>query len=142
ELQRIVANTPPGKVVEVKIIREKKKRVLQIKIGEMPTEEELVAEEKESWRGLSVEAISGDLAERFNLRTKKGVIVSNVEPGSPAAESGIVRGMIIRQINREEVKSLNDYYRIIKKIKKKRDVVLLVQEGRYSRFLVLKSEAG
>ena len=144
ELQGIIANTPPGTVVDLKIIREKKEEVLKIKIGEMPAEEELIAEgeEKESWRGLKVEAITKDLAERFDLRTKEGVIVSNVEPSSPADEAGITRGMIIRQINREEVKSLDDYYRMIKKIKKNQDVILLVQEGRYSRFLVLKSEAG
>ncbi len=143
ELQTAVADTSPGRIVSVKIIREKKETVLKIKIGEMPAEKELIAEEEKergSWRGLKVEAITEDLMKMFKMRAREGVIVSNVEPGSQADEAGIRRGVIIKQINREKIENITDYHNIIKGIKKRRDAILLVQEGRYTRFVILKGE--
>ena len=142
ELQQIVARTSPGEIVPVKIIREKKKKTLKIKIGEMPADEKVIAETEERmrWRGLQVETITDNLVKRFNLATKEGVIVSNVEPGSPAAESGIRIGAIISQIGRKTIRNLSDYSSATKGVKKNEDVRLLIQEGGHTHFVVLKGE--
>ncbi len=142
ELQQIVARTSPGEIVPVKIIREKKKKTLQIKIEEMPADEKVIAEteERRQWRGLQVETITDNLVKRFNLTTEEGVIVSNVEPGSLADEAGIRIGTIIKQIGRKTIRNLSDYSSAIKGVKKNEDVRLFVQEGEHTHFVVLKGE--
>ena len=144
ELQQIVARTSPGTIVPVTIVREKKKKILKIKIVEMPAEEELVVEKEkegeEYWRGLQVEAITEELVRRFNLATKEGVILNNVEPGSSADEAGIRIGLIIKQIDRETIRNLSDYSSAIKGVKRNEDVRLLVQKGEHTHFVVLKGE--
>jgi len=142
ELSRIAANTAPGKTIPVKIIRERKEKTLEIKIEEMPAEESLIAEKEgeEYWRGLNVEAITEDLMKRFNLDTNEGVMVNEVESGSSADEAGIRKGTIIKQINQKRINNLSDYTEAIGGIKKNKDAILLIQEGKYTRFVILKGE--
>ncbi|HYL80127.1 MAG TPA: PDZ domain-containing protein, partial [Candidatus Acidoferrum sp.] len=66
-----------------------------------------------------------------------GVIVTAVEPDTVAALAGIQRGDIIQEVNRETIKSLEDYQRAVAKIAKDAVVLLLVKrEGAY-RFVPL-----
>jgi len=43
-----------------------------------------------------------------------GVVVTVVEPGSPAAEAGLRRGDVIQQVNGREVASASDFERAIR----------------------------
>lgn len=61
--------------------------------------------------------ITPQLAERFNLKETEGIIIVNVEPGSPADYAGLKRGDIIYSIDRSPVKRLNDYTEAVKKAK-------------------------
>ena len=119
ELIKRVSRTEVGKKVEVGVTREKKALSLLVEIGERPTS---LAElrglpEPTAWRGLEVSEISPELARRFNLTETKGVVVTNVEVGSPADEAGLREGDVINEIDRTAVESLSDYNRCISKAK-------------------------
>jgi len=77
---------------------------------------------------------------RFNLDTNEGVMVNEVESGSSADEAGIRKGTIIKQINQKRINNLSDYTEAIRGIKKNKDAILLIQEGKYTRFVILKGE--
>ncbi len=63
--------------------------------------------------GLSVREIDGDFATRFRLPDgTQGVIVSRVEPMSPAFDADIERGHVLLEINRQPVRSIDDYRRL------------------------------
>jgi len=63
--------------------------------------------------GMSVREIDNESAARFRLPDgTSGVIVSRVEPMSPAFDASIERGHVLLEINRQPVRSIDDYRRL------------------------------
>jgi len=57
--------------------------------------------------GINIQNISEDVAKNLELKDTKGVIVSNVRPGSAAEKAGIKRGDIVTSINNEAIEDSN-----------------------------------
>jgi Do/DeqQ family serine protease len=140
DLQRVVADAEPGKPSPVTILREGKRQTLEIKIGEMPADEPVLASRGTERWGLSVQPITPELARQFKLPTNEGVLVAEVEENSPAARAGIRAGDAIVEVNRRRVRDLRSFEEALGRAEQ--DVVLLFvqREGR-SQYVVLKSEA-
>lgn len=85
---------------------------------------------EESKLGVSVRMLSPDLAERMDIKGTKGVVVTDVKPGSFADDIGLERGMVILQVNKQPVNSDDDFRRLTGKFKSGDDVVFLVHTGR------------
>jgi serine protease Do len=60
------------------------------------------------WLGVGIQNIDDDLREAFDLPDRKGALVSQVMPGSPAAEAGIERGDVILRFDGREVDEMRD----------------------------------
>jgi serine protease Do len=141
ELPRLVARTPVGKSVKVKVIRDKKVETLAVTIAELKDEEVAAASQEEETFGLTVQSLTPDIAESLGLGSDvKGVVVTSVEPGSTADESGLRRGDVILEVNREAVKDLAAYRKALKAAGKGKTVLFLVRRGDNSIFLALKPE--
>ncbi|MFN4227904.1 MAG: DegQ family serine endoprotease [Candidatus Ratteibacteria bacterium] len=141
DLQMKVANTPPGKTVTVGIWRDKKKINLNIKVGEMPEEEPVISEKEEKlWRGIRVSSLTEEMRTQYDIDDIEGVVVTYVEPGSPADESGIKVGSVIKMINSYKISNISDYRNAIKNISKNQDARVLIKYGNRSRFIIIKGE--
>ena len=141
ELQRIVANTPPDKKVKAKVIRDGKIETLTVKVGTMP--EEITETEKAITTdlGLTVQTLTPDLAEQFNWsREEKGVLITGVDPSGAGAEVGLRRGDLIKEIDRQNVESTEDYSRILEKAKKGESVLFLIKRGTRTFYITLTPE--
>ena len=137
-----VALTAPGEVAKLTIIREDKTSELNISIGEFP-EDEKIAKKKEEPKqkfGLSVTNITPQIASRFDLSSKEGVIVSSVSKASAASEAGFRRGDIIVEINKVAIKNVEDYGRRIDEIGKGNSALFLVKRGEITIYVGLKIE--
>ncbi|MGE5254665.1 MAG: DegQ family serine endoprotease [Planctomycetaceae bacterium] len=140
ELPRIVAATHVGKEVEVEILREGKPMKLKLRVGELKEEAAASAEEKASVDlGMSVKEITPEMARQLRLKEAGGVIVSQVESGSPADEAGLQRGDIIQEINGQSIRRLGDYQAAMGKVKKDEVVRLLVKRGERNLYLAFRS---
>jgi serine protease Do len=119
QLVDIVGKTEVGKKVKLVVIRDKKEISLMVEIGQRPEEIEEVYEEKHpnQWRGIEVEEITPQLSQRFNLKEKSGVVVTYVEPNSPADDAGIIPGDVILEIEKQPVRNLSDFERITRSLK-------------------------
>lgn len=138
DLPKIVATTPPTKEVEVKLLREGKPKTLQVKIVQME-ETERFAEKKSSEKiGMTIQDITPELARRLELKDTEGVIVSEVEPGSPADDAGLRRGDVIIELNRQKVANVKDYQTILENTQDKPSMLLLVKRGENTIFVPLK----
>jgi len=63
--------------------------------------------------GLQLQDLTNDLAAALGFATNKGVLVSAVEPDSPADQAGIERGLVIYRIGKYEVNSVKDVERLL-----------------------------
>jgi len=67
-----------------------------------------------SWTtGLTVEDIPPMVARYFKMKSAEGVIITNVEKGSPAAEASLEIGDIIIEINEKKIRKEDDIWKVI-----------------------------
>jgi serine protease Do len=141
DLLNVIARKRPGTRAEVKVMRAGEELTLLVTLGERPSElharvfEQSIDEEL----GLTAQEITPELAERFGLSDTKGVIVSSVESGSQAEKAGLRQGDVIREVERKKIDNLKDYREAMKGFKKE-GVLLWVQRGKRSFYMVLKSK--
>ena len=89
---------------------------------------------------MQVDELSADVRQQLGVKSDvKGVVVTDVPDGSPAADAGLQRGDVIEQINRQPVNSVSDYQRLTREAGKE-TVVLLVNRGGDTTFLVVQQE--
>ncbi len=142
ELSRKVAATRPGTKVKILIVRDGSKKTIKLKLGTMPDEEEApaAAVEKTSW-GMTVQNLNEELAARFGWEpSERGVIITDIEEGSPAAEAHLRRGDLIKEVNRKKIQNLRDYNQVLKKAKKKKSLLLLIKRGEHTFYVVLRRD--
>ncbi len=137
ELPRLVANTPPGSKVTLKIIRDGKEKSFSLTLTELKDErlgKEMTESPEENKIGLAVEDITPNLARRFGLRATKGALVVQVAPGSAAAEAGLRPGDVVMDINGRTVKNAADFQRLLGALEKGAVARLLVKRQGHSLY--------
>jgi serine protease Do len=142
ELQKRVAAVMPGQPTPLTVLREKSPLRLSVKIGEMPGEETLVAAapSEEGW-GLTVTALTPELAQRHQLTAKRAVVVIEVAPGGVAERAGVRPGDAILEVNREAVDNVDKFRSALKSARTGDPVLLYLQRGGRNEFLVLRRES-
>ncbi|MCX6896200.1 MAG: trypsin-like peptidase domain-containing protein [Verrucomicrobia bacterium] len=88
--------------------------------------------------GLTVQALTHDLAEQFQAVMTPGVIVTGVERGSLAARAGIKPGDIITEVNQRPVTNPREFRAALKTADAKKGIILNLVSGKTSRFEILK----
>jgi serine protease Do len=136
DLTSKVVVTPPGTQVQLKVIREGREKDITVKLGELP-EKTAVKSEKETEEklGLTVQDITPEIADRFNLGEEKGVVITDVEPGSIADEAGFQPGDVIQEIKGRPIKNIDDYKRVVEKLEKGKSALFLVKRGENTMYV-------
>jgi serine protease Do len=146
-LRNAVAQTPVGKKVTVKIIRDKKPKTIELTIAEQPKSMAQSGEEDgvESatptgiLSGLDVRELTEELASRYSLKSnERGVVVVRVKPGTSAEEIGVREGDLIMEINREPVTSVKVYEKVAGKLPKDHPVLFLLKRQGRTIYLTLR----
>jgi len=132
KFRMMVAEAGPGQKVAIDIIREGRKLTKKLTLADREKflsgiEEGLPEEEKgESWLGLQVSTSTRDLAAQYNVKFQPGVMVLEVELGSPAEQAGFRSGDIIVKMNDHEIKNLVDYQKASGSLKNKGKAMLFL----------------
>jgi serine protease Do len=138
ELVADIASRKPGSKVNLGFVRNGKKqeaavtvtdraKLFAARLGEDDENGEAEAP-KESKLGLTVRAITSEMADRLDIPVGKGVIVQDIKPSSFADDVGLTRGDVILEINKQAVNSEDDFNRISSTLKSGQDVVFLVRQ--------------
>lgn len=136
DLPRLVGLTEPGKVVKVKILHEKAEKLLDVKIAEAPEESVAAAPGRgKAFIGLEVRPLTPELASRLGLSSTQGVVVVDVQEGSPADGAGIQQGDVVREVNRQPVRTVADFERIVGGVKPGERVVMRLQRQGMNLFV-------
>jgi serine protease Do len=145
DLQRAVGLSSPNQDAKLKVLRDQSEKTLEIRIGEAPEER---AEAKgngtrgRSLLGLDVRPVTPEIARQLNLPSPEGVVIARVEDGSAAAEAGIQRGDVIREINRQRVRTMGDFERLTKDAKEGDRLTVLLQRGQTSLYVAFSAGKG
>jgi serine protease Do len=112
ELPRAVAETPVNETVKIVVIRDGKRKTLSAKVGKLE-EPEMSGLARGPGRGpaefgLVVQDLNPELADRLGLETAQGVLITSVQPGSPADDAELRRGDVILEVDRTEIEDSND----------------------------------
>ena len=140
-LRNIVADTPPGTEAEMKVIRDGEIKSLTVTIVEIPARaEKTPAVFKNALKGVSVQDLTPDIYRQLNLPEKiRGVVITDIESESPA-DTRLMPGDVILEINRRAISNIEDYESIVSKIKPDMDVLLLVFRRGSTIFITISGE--
>ena len=141
DLPKLVAQAAVGKDVEVVVMRDGKETPLSVKLGRLEDgEKQASLDTKSDARpepspvqaalGMTFSALNDETRTRFSIKdsVKNGVVVTDIEANSNAAEKRLQRGDVIVEINQEAVRAPTDVARRIKALKDsgKKSALLLV----------------
>ncbi len=66
--------------------------------------------------GMQVQDLSGELSDALGYAHSRGVLITAVEPGSPADEAGVERGLVIYRVGQEDVNSVKQIQNLLGRI--------------------------
>jgi serine protease Do len=144
DLSRVVADTAVGKAVDVVVIRKGKEETKQVTLGRLDDGDKPVPASIKSQPdpadkpvtqkalGLDLTALSKDLRTRYKIKDSvKGVIITNVDTGSDAADKRLSAGDVIVEVAQEAVTNAADVKKRVDQLKKdgKKSILLLVSNA-------------
>jgi serine protease Do len=148
DLTRMVADVKPGNDANVVLWRDGKESTVEVKIGQMPSEDQVVATAEQSGEqadtpklGVMLAKLTPETRSSLNLpEDAKGVVVTDVQPGSPAAEKGLQPGDVIVEANRKQVNDPKMVADAVREAAKRGDeaILLLVQRDGQDRFVAIR----
>ncbi len=117
-----VARHAPGDKVKIGIVRDGKKKIITVKVDAMPEDEtaqngDPQGEKGKLRLGIVGEDLTRKLANQLQARVKYGVVIQQVQPGSPALRAGIKRGDVIFRINGKNIKNMRSFSKLAKGFK-------------------------
>ncbi|NUM35578.1 MAG: DegQ family serine endoprotease [Candidatus Brocadiae bacterium] len=139
QLRNLVASTEIGRKVRLAIFRQDKQLNLEVTIGDLSkatteeAEDSVSSGEKIDELGLEVQEITPELAKKYNLRSKQGVMISEVKPDSISARYGLQPGDVIVEINRLRIKSTKDVKEALER--SKYQILMYIQTKGGFRFI-------
>jgi len=143
QLQAAINAQRPGNKVNLTVMRDGKSLNLPVTLESINKKSDETASNssgshgKARW-GVSLENMNADLRDQLQLPSDvKGVVVANVQPGSPADNAGISRGDVILEVNRKPVQSADDVKRELGNVPSGKDAMVLIWSNGGSSFRVM-----
>jgi len=139
ELRNTIAMMQPGQTVTLKVSRNGNVHNLNVKLGELPGAKEEARNDrgdssKNALEGVSVENLDAETAKELGLpASTKGVVVTDIDPSSPKADSGLRKGDVIQEVNHQPVHNVAEFEQAMHKGKE--DALLLVNRGGTTLFI-------
>jgi serine protease Do len=141
ELLLTIASLHVGEKETIKALRDDKEILFQVTVAERKDKPEIALTKKAGeYFGVSVQEITKDIAKQLGIPQDAGVIVTDVEEGSPADDVGIQPNDIIAQVNKIKITSIKQYNSEMSKAAQKKGVMLLVKRGKANFFVGLHME--
>ena len=143
DVVREVLKKQVGQRVRFGVLREGKEIDVSATTVEMPAEKKdarAASSEKKEWFGLHVTTVTPDIVRELGLSRTEGVVVQEVDPGSPGANAGLRKGDVIVEVNRQKIKDEDEYQQAMEKVKPGQGALFLVNRGGSTFFVSVKEE--
>jgi serine protease Do len=143
DLARMVAATPVGKKVTIKVVRDGKEMSLSPTIARLtegddaPVASATADKDQQGRLGVVVEPARPETARELGTVATQGLVVRSVEDGSPADQAGLRAGDVITEVNRQPVSKVEDLRRAVEQHKAGTPLLLLVSRDGSARYLTV-----
>jgi serine protease Do len=128
-----ISETDPGTTVPLTVRRGSDTLNLNVKLGELPADHEKTADgstDNDGLQGLQVEPISPAARQQLHLGDEaQGVVVSQVDPNSAAADAGIRAGDLVAEVNHQSVTTVSEFEQAMRNTQTKAILLRIVREG-------------
>jgi serine protease Do len=142
DLRLRVAQAAPGTPIKLKVLRNGQERDVTVTAGELPESPTAEAPRQESGlalEGVEVEGLTPAIARQLKLPADtQGVVVTNVQQGTAAAEAGLRRGDVVQEVNRTPIRTPQDYASAIRAAGNE-GILLLVNRGGATSYVVIEA---
>lgn len=136
ELRNKIAQTAPGTEVSIGYLRGGGEQTAKLTLGEFQAKTDVSnnnpanVEPTQGKLGLSLEPITPQIAQQLNLKNvSSGLVVGDVQAGSPADEAGIAQGDVILEINQQPIKTIAEVKAAMEKANHKSVLLLINRNG-------------
>src|SRR5690348_15529606 len=140
ELVNLISATRPGNKLNVTYLRNGQEKQATVVVADraklfndrtdQPDDAPSESEPAPTKLGITVKAVTPEMAERMGTPEGKGVQVTDVKPDSFGDDIQLQPGMIILKVNKQPVNSEDDFRKATSQLKSGQDVVFLVRAGR------------
>lgn len=139
-----------GQTITLDIVRNGKPMKIRVKTAEMPDESlnstlpspSKKGEDSEPQRlGLTIQTLTRDVADKYGVDFTPGVIITEVEPNSPADSKGLKVGDIITDVNHKPVTSAREFKDALKSADLKKGVILTIISNNVKQFVIIKTDS-
>jgi serine protease Do len=145
-----VAGFSPGTTIHLKVARSGQTLDVPVTLSEynMEKAENDVDQgnipeggEKGALQGVTVQTLTPDLRRQLQApEGTTGVVITNVDADSPAAQAGLAEGDMVLQVNRHPVTSVQEFNRAVREGASRESTLLLVKRGPGTQFLVVPNK--
>lgn len=141
QLRMAVSMMSPDTTVKLKLLRNGTPTDMTVKLGELPSDKELATTEEgksgEIFAGVTLENLDAQTARQLGLpAATSGVVVTDISPSSPQADSGLRRGDVIQEVNHQPVKNVAQLEEAVQKAGK--NPLLLVNRQGSTLFIAVQ----
>lgn len=146
-LRNLVAQSKIGSVVNIKIWRDNQIFTVTASIAQLPfdasyetkTAKKNQGTSESPFKGLSVVDLDPSMAKQIGVDPEeRGVVIYRIDSGSPAENSGLRKGDLIMEIERQRISTVSDFQRAIQKITRT-DVLVLINRAGKKFYTIISS---
>jgi serine protease Do len=143
ELARLIGGLAPGSAVKLDILSKGKSKVVNLTLGQLPNAQEAKADTDTDSKGSTMDVprlgMTVAPADKVEGAGKKGVVVTNVDPKSAAADRGFKKGDVILEVAGKSVATPSDVREAIEAARtdKKNSVLMRLRSGDASRYVAV-----
>jgi serine protease Do len=153
DLQQLVERVNVGDKKDVEILRDGKPMTLSVAPKPMPDDVMFASRQRPlsgdetpqqgeafeaSEIGLQVSDLTEERAAEAGLKPNEGVLITSVEPNSPAFEKGLREGMVVLKVGKQDVKSVAEFEAALKDHSLEKGILLYVHARNGNDFVLLK----
>ncbi len=142
--------TTPDTRIKLTIIRQGIRQTLNATVAARqayePTRDRIDTTPAASLHGMTISPLTSELALTFNLsvhdsRIGNGLIITAVEPGSPAAINGVEPGGLLLRIGNQTVNNLEQLRHHAKRNNRSKDTLMLIRQDGAQEFIVFENKS-
>lgn len=137
-----VATTSPGSKINLTVLRGGERKHLTVTVGGKESTQLASAQPSSGGAaglGISVQNLTGELAQQFGYENEKGVVITQVDPNSDAARKGVSPGMLIIEVNRQPVRNTAEFERALQQTGGKQSVLLRIKDQQGTRYVAIRT---